>query len=383
MSTLTRLSFVVIMIATVPARGDRDGDDDDDDGDARQVRIHWPAGGRGLQATLDAAPDGARLVIGAGEFAVTQPLVVAGKHLTIVGAGRGRTRFIGPAPQPVVDARGAVILPAASVEGVWSFVGANVTIARMTLVGFDAGIVTTPDAAGLSGATIVHNVDIADTGRGILALADGDLTVTHSTISNTRWNGISFAPVRVRAFVPTLHLEQMKVVDPANAAIHCTSGNEVLSNVIAAKGKSGGLVAIGCTTDVGSSLFSNNTKMGIQIAGGTATIHDTKIINTHSDNGVFGDGINLFDWNGQPAYAVITDCSISYTERAGVSVFGSDASLANNTISCAAFDLDGEADPLPYAFHDNMGNVCGCPAVDMCKASSSQLAPPPPVGGLE
>ena len=63
---------------------------------------------------------------------------------------------------------------------------------------------------------------------------------------------------------------------------------------------------------------------------------------------------------------------------AGISAFGHEIELGFASVSCATFDLAGEAvEGIPFSFDKLGDNVCGCPeAADLCKIVSPGIAPP-------
>ena len=376
------LVVVLVLVACFPALADRDDDDDDDCDGARRVTLAWPdRSGRDLQAVLDAAPDGARVELGAGVFAISRPLVVTGKRLTIAGAGstgRRATRLVGPAPQPVLDARGGIALPAVAVQGLWNFVGADVRIAHVALSGFDAGIVSVPDATGLSGPTKVRDVAIDDTGRGILSLSPARLEVRGATISNTRWNGISVG-AGAHATV-----QDTKIFDPQGAGIYMEGTTAFVFGVTITNAQTGGILGKMCTSDISDSNLFDNVRSGIELEDGTASIHHVLISGTKSIAGnLFGDAIFVLS-SGLPMSATLTHNTTILSARASVSVWGAEATLEDNSLTCSAFDIDSEAvSGVSAVLHDEGGNVCGCNTSVPCESKSSMLAPPPPIAGLE
>jgi hypothetical protein len=389
MTRATRvLPFVLLAVATNPQAGGAVPGSE-----AHRITIDWPSPGfRDLQSALDAAPDGAVIRIKEGTFEVRSPLFVRAKRLTLRGAGSGRdkrgrvTLLVGPKPNPVVDDRGAIVLPADTVEGLWNFVAADARIEDMSLTGFDAGVVTRPDAGGNSGPTEIRNVVITDTGRGILSLSSGDLRVRDCTVMHTRWNGLSVAPKLRAAPLAQVFVEQFKLIDAAGAGIYFEHALIAIDHATVLGPHHGGIVGFASSSFITNSDVLGSQEAGILIDAGWTDIHDNTILGTTPETpfDVFGDGIVLASESQLPLVATLSKNLIQSSSRAGVSVFGASASLKNNTIFCSAFDLDGEVGGgMPYAFHDLGGNLCGCGIMGACKASSSVLSPPPPVGGLE
>jgi hypothetical protein len=370
-----------------------------------RVKIEWPGGDfRELQSAIDAAPDGAIIQIKEGVYEFNEPLYVRGKRLTLTGAGSGLemknrarlTQLVGPRPNPVVDERGDIVLLAEAVEGLFNLVDADVVIQDMQLTGFDAGIVAKADERGNSGPTVVNNVLITDTGRGILSLSSSDLTVKESTIMNTRWNGISAGPSSFDPkLLPKIHIEQFTLVDPEGAGIYIQYAvNAGIYKAFVYGAKHGGIVAVKSNYSIHNSTLISNVVAGILIQGehpaikGSTLLEGNSILYTQPLGDQFGDGVVAMLYPGQQHLAVVlTDNYITSNKRAGVSSFGADLTLSGNKLLCNLFDMDGELfddqPSLHYVFHDNGQNSCGCPgAGGPCKAQSSLQEPPPPPYGL-
>ncbi len=327
--------------------------------------MHWPRlDGSSLQGAIDAAPDGATLEI-----------VGAGSH------GHGATRLIGPAPRRVLDDRGAIQVRGEDVRGLWNVGGDDVTIAHLDLQGFDAGVVTTADPTGRGGTTTVRDLEIHDTGRGIVSLSPGQLDVRHTTVSRTQWNGLSVTTPAT--------LREIAVIEPGGAGIYLENTAAILYKVHVTGAKAGGIVAVQSQTDIGFALVHDTTKAGIYIEGGSSDIHESSVTMTHAlADATFGDGVSLSRTASTLLSATLENNFIDASDRAGVGVYGADVSFSKNAIFCAAFDIDGETVVgTMYALHDLGDNQCGCTTShDLrrpCEEASSMLAPPPPVGGLE
>jgi hypothetical protein len=361
----------------------------------RQVRIKWPSREfRDLQSALDAAPDNAIIEIKAGIYQIDQPLIVSGKKVVIRGAGAAfsgeysrtpTTHLIGPSPHEVVDERGNVVLRAEAVQGLWNFIAADVVIEDMNLTGFDAGIVARPDDRGESGPTQVRNVVISGTGRGILSTAPADLSVEQCRISDTKWNGISFAPkFTFPGPLPVLNVTGTVLVEPEGAGIYFENAIAFVSDVDVLSAETGGVVGVASTSFIDHSNFIGNHKAGLLLAGGFSDIEDNTILGTQASlQGTLGDGITLWSLNEQ-MQADVQDNLIMTSHRAGVSSFGAWVDLADNDIFCATFDLFGtDFDSFVFELNDLSGNECGCGQVGPCAATGDGLEPPPPVGGLE
>lgn len=349
-----------------------------------RVKVEWPSREfRTLQSAVDAAPDGALLEIGEGDFQLDDPLVIQGKRLEIAGAGSGRagtgriTRLAGPPPRPVVR-DGELILQARAAEGLLSSLGADLVVRDVMLTGFDAAIATRDDGES-SATTLVKDVVISQTGRGILSLGSGDLTVLDTDIEGTAWHGISFAPLpSPSSGLPGLDVSDTNILTAACAGIFFSDGIAVVANVTVLGGACGGIVgtqaAGGLIVD---SFILANTYAGILLSEVPSFLIEDNLIDDTFKIPVeqrFGDGIALFLSSGiQLRSNLITD-----SDRAGVSVFGSSASLLDNTITCAVFDLNAESEGNVASFLDDLGgNQCGCgEPLGSCVSESSSIEPP-------
>jgi hypothetical protein len=109
---------------------------------------------------------------------------------------------------------------------------------------------------------------------------------------------------------------------------------------------------------------------------------------------VYGDAITVWSTNAAwaqggpepPSFATVKNNTTSFSDRAALSVFGGHVDLKNNLFANQAFDIEAETyDGYPPSFTDLGGNVClpGAPPDNHCIATSYNLPPPPPVGGLE
>jgi len=144
----------------------------------------------------------------------------------------------------------------------------------------------------------------------------------------------------------------------------------------------------GCTADLVEDLtlrhvfIDSSTAMGIVATGHRLDIADTVVRDTTSapGDGLFGDGIGLLSpFSGTPSAIVGTH--IIRSARAGLSIFGSHASVRDVRITCApieiALDPNQGVDPV---LEDGGNNLCGCPVADgPCKAASAGLEPPTPL----
>lgn len=349
------------------------------------LKIEWPSGEfRTLQSAIDAAPNGSVLEIKQGVFEISAPLLIEAKELEIAGAGSGRdgesrvTHLVGPAASPVVDGDGNLILRAEAAEGLFHSSGSEVVIRDIKLTGFDAAIVAEDDAEGRSATTSVQDVVITDTGRGILSLGSGNLTVDDTEIQGTLWHGISFAPLpSPDQGLPNLDIADSKVLAAACAGIFLSKGTSVVANVTVLGAGCGGIVGFQANGLILDSFLLANQVAGILLQEAPSfLVADNVIADTQPrpGDGRFGDGMAFFLSSGINVESNL----IQNSDRAGLSLFGSAAALADNTITCSGFELSGEPfSGVPFNFTDLGGNQCGCgSSLGPCVAVSPGLQPP-------
>jgi hypothetical protein len=113
---------------------------------------------------------------------------------------------------------------------------------------------------------------------------------------------------------------------------------------------------------------------GISVYFSAATIERTTVrgVAAEAGTGQFGDGIAVIEGSAQ-----IINCHIEGAERAGVSAFSGEISLADSTLECNAIQLSSQTIASEARFSDAGGNVCGCGgATEQCRVLSSSLDPP-------
>jgi hypothetical protein len=135
------------------------------------------------------------------------------------------------------------------------------------------------------------------------------------------------------------------------------------------------------TFAIDGSVIERVPYLGILAYQSTVAMVNTSIRDVFPQvaDGTFGDGVAVvIDPN--PASVSMTNCRIERTARAGVTVFGAPLAMLDSSVGCASFDIDTEIHlGVPAAFDSLGGNACGCEQLEVCKAVSANLAPPPPV----
>jgi hypothetical protein len=191
----------------------------------------------------------------------------------------------------------------------------------------------------------------------------------------------------LRGSIVESNVETGVIVDGSNATIEATVVRDTQST---ADGSYGEGVAVQLDRDtkerstitVRSSLFDANRTVGLVVVASDATIDALLVRGTtaRASDGLFGDGVCIFADTGS-ASAVVTASRVEGSARAGVSSFGADVTIGSTSFECNAIDLDGESlASVPFTFHDEGGNACGCSGASIaCQISSSGLAPPEPI----
>lgn len=115
---------------------------------------------------------------------------------------------------------------------------------------------------------------------------------------------------------------------------------------------------------VRSSLFEHCTELGFFIAQSTLVIETSVVRDVlPSAEGLFGDGISVWNDIRRTATATLTGVLVESAARVGVSAFGADVIIGFSSASCNTFDLGGEKVGSYDYFYEKRGdNLCGCPA---------------------
>ncbi len=142
-----------------------------------------------------------------------------------------------------------------------------------------------------------------------------------------------------------------------------------------------------------NAVVERSRAVGVLLFGASGTIERSVVRGTHaSENGTLGDGVSALTSIGAPepdvADLAVAGSLVTDNARAGISVFGANATLAASALSCNAFDLDVERHyrrdaagawlERDFSMTDQGENSCGCDAFAPCKAESANLAPAPP-----
>jgi len=435
---IATILFTLFMIGSAAGDLIPPSPDDGSGIDPDEVVIHWPSTDFAtIQEAIDALPDGGRLIISPGKFRIPAPITIS-REVAIQGAGcrlasqvdfQSRsladlivslsdagnsdlpfTRLIGPRPTDVTD-------PEASV-GLFNYIGpdAGGILTGLELVGYDAGlkINNLPDPTSVGGEPsadsdpaaaeplTVTDSCIVGSGRGILANTTAPIALVRTVIRNVLWNGVSYTypSSQLRQHIG-LTMESVAVFQARNACVYFNNTVGVMNSVFLSRcGPQGVVGAIDSHLSINHSWFTKADGPGVILLGSSVYIGDTRVDETtgygiylsdsylQSHNNLitqtqrfsslrFGDGITAFN----QSTAVLNGNRIIDSSRAAISNFASNMALSDNTLQCAAFELEAEdIPPDNYNFSDLGGNVCGCPVANgKCVTVSVGLEPPDPV----
>jgi hypothetical protein len=135
-------------------------------------------------------------------------------------------------------------------------------------------------------------------------------------------------------------------------------------------------------------LVESSYEAGVAVIGSDAVAEGVLVRDTRANaQGQFGDGFVVYapvlDGVTAPvdAAGTFTYCRADRSDRAGLSSFGGDVTLANLELACQAFDIDGEAHAGKDPRFENRGGLsCGCPdPTGECRVVSAGLAAPEPI----
>ncbi len=132
-------------------------------------------------------------------------------------------------------------------------------------------------------------------------------------------------------------------------------------------------------------LVERSGVAGVFVVDSTASLEGCLLRDTApSASDLFGDGIVVYS-EGAPASASLVGTRIEDSARAAVSSFGGEVSITGSVFQCQVFDWAGNPfHEYDYGYHDQGGNICGCPdATESCRIDTATIEPPEPVGGLE
>jgi hypothetical protein len=354
--------------STVNDEHDCDRNDGDDASCATSPLVRVPSAAYPtIQSALDLVASGTTIRIAAGTYRET--LRITGKTVRLVGNG--------------ITGAKATTLAGVGEEGIVTFANGGGGLVRG--IAFTGGAFGIAGVAGngdlgtaAPGAVRVSRVSIASTGRGIFGTFP-DLTVSHTTIANTAWNGASVTTSKLFA-------TQLTITDSGGVGIlvlnYDASGAQIVfDNVSANRNAHGGLEVQGgaVPVTVRSSSFVGNVHAGISLLGvGTATLDDVHADFSATDpGGADGAGI-LVD---RSRAVNVANSHITFNAGFGIVNLSSAVILQTTNLINNPINLDGETTSGPFTYDVTGGGVL-CEdnfQVVHCQVLSSQLAPPPPI----
>jgi hypothetical protein len=122
-------------------------------------------------------------------------------------------------------------------------------------------------------------------------------------------------------------------------------------------------------------------ELGVASVFSSATLENVRVADVApSTTGTLGDGVSVVSAE-TPAFLAMDGSRVEGGARAGVSAFGAIVELAGSMLTCNLIDLAAEPwNGHEAGFIDAGGNTCGCGDMTPCKAVSSGLTPPSPLG---
>lgn len=206
-----------------------------------------------------------------------------------------------------------------------------------------------------------------DGGRG-LNVQDGAMggrgvvEMVASTIARSRGLGLFAAGA-------DLVLADSRIRDSSSAELENGRGASIQPSVHDASGS---------RAVIQRSRFSNNQQFGLFVGDSELSLEQSEVRGVIAAGELgFGDAVASLDG----ASLAIVDSLLADSARAGLSLFGSSASLTGSVLSCHPIDIAvQDLGPTPSALEDGGGNRCGCDDEPHdCKASSTDLEPPSPL----
>jgi hypothetical protein len=314
-----------------------------------------------MQAAIDAAPEGAKIVVGAGVY--TEPFRVEGKRLRIIGSDDGRTEI----------ASSSLDVPLATYVN-----GGGGELKNIVFRGGACAVCGGHDAAALPSALALKNVTAAGGYRGIFG-AFSRLDVKNVEVVGTRWHGVSITHVGVK-----LTLGDIEIHDVGGIGLLVFNGGA-------------GNIAV-------SGHFHDNTKGGIEIVGHNGTVDLVLLAADHNPafgvllvDATAGMALSSLAYNGQTTDTGCQGAGLWATDSSSITVTGTifEANCAGifNSGSSVAFGSDtfdsngvelGHESGLPFSWNDLGGNVCGAnlgtpnETLFACQDFTLDLQPPDP-----
>jgi hypothetical protein len=289
-----------------------------------------------MQAAIDAAPDGATIIVGAGVY--TEPFRVEGKRLRIIGSEDGRTEFVSS----------SLDVPLATYGN-----GGGGELKNIVFRGGACAVCGSRDSSSLPSALALKNVTAAGGYRGIFG-AFSRLDVKNVEVAATRWNGVSITHVGVK-----LTFGDIEIHDVGGVGLLVFNGGA-------------GNIAV-------SGHFHDNTKGGIEILGHNGNVDLILAVVDHNPafgvllvDATAGMALSSLAYNGQTtstgcqgaglwprvSSSITVTGSIFQANCIGIFNEGSSVAFGNDTFDSNGVDL-GHEPGVPFNWDDLGGLVCG------------------------
>jgi len=299
-------------------------------------QLHVPREFRNIQEAIDAAADGATILVAAGVY--PEPFRIEGKRLRIIGSDDGRTEITS-------RDRGVMLATYAS--------GGGGELKNLFFRGGACAVCGIHDGSAMPAALALKDVTMADGYRGVFG-GFSSLVLKNVTVSATQWHGISITHVGVA----------LKVDD---VEVHDTGG---VGLVVFNDGP--GTVTIG-------GHFHHNATGGVEIIGHNGAINLVLVVADHNPQfGVFlfdasaGMALSALSANGHPtatgcqgagllvkhSSSVTVTGTIFATNCLGIYNSGSAVAFGSDIFDSNAADLGHEVG-LPFSTTDLGNNICG------------------------
>jgi hypothetical protein len=132
--------------------------------------------------------------------------------------------------------------------------------------------------------------------------------------------------------------------------------------------------------DVRACVVEQNHDIGVFVSGSDAILDASLVRDTspRESDSLFGDGIAVF--NGT---AAIQNVDVTGNARAGIASFGGQVLITGGTITCNAFDLEGEPfEDTPFTFDGSTGWQCSdkppaeCTELGACHVETTGIEAP-------
>jgi hypothetical protein len=339
-----------------------------------------------IQAAIDLAEDGGSIFVLPGVY--REMLRIVGKRLRV--SGGGRAALLGEPPRAVDPAERAVGLVTYLEGGGGVFEG-------FELRGGPNGIVGQPPSGPPGGegpvpeahahAVTIRDVQITNSGRGILWRAGSDLLVEGTRIRNMLHHGVVFKPI---APGPSVKLIDVAVAFLAGwgylifdtTSVGCQNQ---LVNPGALGAQQGGIGVFRSGVCIFGGVLLANQRAGIYFQQSAAIVDGTQILETAPPNGV---GILAFASELQK----IVNAELDGNDEIGIQLVGSTAVLGWDTLNCHGIHLAGNTLPAghlgpsqppapvpPFVeplFGNDGGVWCGCGETQVsCEMASNASVP--------